>query len=285
MGPASQAMDQSIKFSNMTTGKLPLRGLRVVSLALNLPGPAALWRLRQAGASCLKLEPPSGDPMGHYQAQAYAEMHAGIRCRTLDLKEDKGRAALHKELARSDVLLTSFRPSALQRLGIGHDLTYMAEQDLVQGTALPPTLYADMCGALLASEAVCQALLLRGRTGRGTHREVALTDAAAWLAHPRRWGLTQPGGTVGGAHAGYQVYACKDGRVAMAALEPHFALALATVAGLPDANLLRPSAREQLAAWCALQTRRQLERLARQHDLPLHTMPRGTGRGSKLGSD
>lgn len=251
--------------------------------------------------------------MGIYQPQAYAEMHAGIRCRTLDLKGEKGRAALHKELARSDVLLTSFRPSALQRLGIGpqalrrahpqlnlvtivgapgpaaetagHDLTYMAEQDLVQGTALPPTLYADMCGALLASEAVCQALLLRGRTGRGTHREVALTDAAAWLAHPRRWGLTQPGGTVGGAHAGYQVYACKDGRVAMAALEPHFAQALATVAGLPDANLLRPSAREQLAAWCSLHTRRQLERLARQHDLPLHTMPRGTGRESKAESD
>ena len=40
----------------------PLKGVRVLSLALNLPGPAALLRLRQMGAACLKLEPPGGDP-------------------------------------------------------------------------------------------------------------------------------------------------------------------------------------------------------------------------------
>ena len=39
----------------------PLQGVRILSLALNLPGPAALMRLRQMGATCLKLEPPGGD--------------------------------------------------------------------------------------------------------------------------------------------------------------------------------------------------------------------------------
>ncbi len=101
----------------------PLRGVRVLSLALNLPGPGALMRLRAMGASCLKIEPPgpggvSGDPMGQYNPTAYAQMHQGIKLRTLDLKTDKGQAGLHKELARTDVLIVSFRPSALRKLGL-----------------------------------------------------------------------------------------------------------------------------------------------------------------------
>ncbi|MGH8832257.1 MAG: CoA transferase, partial [Polaromonas sp.] len=57
----------------------PLRGIRVLSLALNLPGPAALMRCRQMGASCVKIEPPSGDPMGHYNKPAYAQLHEGVK--------------------------------------------------------------------------------------------------------------------------------------------------------------------------------------------------------------
>lgn len=282
----------------------PLRGVRVLSLALNLPGPAALLRLHRLGASCVKVEPPAGDPMQAYEAAAYAELHAGIRVLRLDLKHDTGRRRLERELARADVLLTSFRPSALARLGLdwktlqrqyptlslvrivggpgakaeipGHDLTYMAELDLVNGLDLPPTLFADMGGALMASEAVLQALLQRHQRGRGSQCEVALSDAAAWLALPRHWGLTRPGGAVGGAHAGYQVYACRDGRVAVAALEPHFAAALCDAAGLTlrsAQDLLRPATRAALADWFARQSRAGLDALAVQRDLPLHTLP------------
>ena len=55
----------------------PLKGIRVLSLALNLPGPAALMRCRAMGATCVKLEPPSGDPMGLYNKPAYAQLHEG----------------------------------------------------------------------------------------------------------------------------------------------------------------------------------------------------------------
>ena len=101
----------------------PLRGVRVLSLALNLPGPAAFMRLKAMGATCTKAEPPgpgggSGDPMGVYNPGAYAQLHDGIRTVTIDLKSDKGQAALHRHLARTDVLLTSFRPSALAKLGL-----------------------------------------------------------------------------------------------------------------------------------------------------------------------
>lgn len=279
----------------------PLRGVRVLSLALNMPGPAALLRCRGMGAICIKLEPPMGDPMRHYQANAYAELHQGVRVLAADLKSETGQALLQRELAKADVLLTSFRPSALQRLGLGwktlhkhypalsqvaivggpgalaevpgHDLTYLAEHDLVSGLHLPPTLFADMGGALMASEAVLQAVLHRREKGKGCYLQVALSDAAAWLARPRAWGLTQAPGTVGGRHAGYQVYACQDGRVAVAALEPHFAAALCAAAGLPASDMLASATRAALTQWFAAKTRRQLAALATRHDLPLHTLP------------
>lgn len=286
----------------------PLRGVRILSLALNLPGPAALMRLKAMGATCTKAEPPAskaggGDPMAQYNPAAYATMHAGVKVIAIDLKTDTGQARLQRELARTDVLLTSFRPSALDRLGLswkalrklhpqlslvsivgapgaraeepGHDLTYLAEAGLITGKDLPPTLFADMGGALMTSEAVLQAVLSQKIQGKGSHHEVALSDAAAWLALPRAWGLTQSAGAVGGAHAGYRVYACKDGRVAVAALEPHFAASLCAVAGVAlngMGTLFQPRTHTALASFFAGQTRRQLDQLAQARDIPLHTL-------------
>jgi len=282
---------------------MPLKGLRVLSLCLNLPGPAALLRCRQMGAHCVKLEPPSGDPMRHYRRAAYDDLHQGIRVLSVDLKTEAGQKTLHQELAKSDVLLTSFRPSALGKLGLdwkklhrlypelsqvaivgaggaraeepGHDLTYLAEHDLVTGLDLPATLYSDMGGSLLASEAVLQAVMHQQHHGKGIFLQVALSDAAAWLAAPRRWGLTQTTGAVGGAHAGYRVYPCKDGRVAVAALEPHFAAALCQAAGVANSDMrsmLAPATQKKIAAFLLTQTRRQLDRLALAQDIPLHTL-------------
>lgn len=295
----------------MTRSFAPLHGLRVLSLALNLPGPAALMRCRRMGATCTKVEPPGGDPMGHYNPAAYAELHEGVRILQADLKTPAGQDAVHRELAKSDVLLTSFRPSALQKLGLGwkelhsrypslsqvaivgapgaraeepgHDLTYLADNGLVPGLELPATLYADMSGSLMAAEAVLQAAMRKHERyagggdphPEGLYLEVALSDAAAYLALPRRWGLTQSSGSVGGAHAGYRVYPCRDGRVAVAALEPHFAAALCAAAGVGGSDMKAMFAQDThaaVAAFFAGQTREQLDRLAADKDLPLHTM-------------
>ena len=290
----------------------PLKGVRILSLALNLPGPAALMRCQQMGASCVKLEPPaplgappgaSGDPMGLYNRAAYTVLHQGVRIKVADLKTEQGQNALHRELAKTDVLLTSFRPSALTKLGLdwkvlhkrypalsqvaivgapgaraeepGHDLTYLAENDLVSGLDLPPTLYADMGGSLMTSEAVLTAVLMQQKKGKGSVIEVALSSAAGYLALPRQWGLTQPGAAVGGGHAGYRVYPCKDGRVALAALEPHFAKALCVAAGVPYANiltLLSPDTHAAIARYLLGMSRQALDALAREKDIPLHTL-------------
>jgi alpha-methylacyl-CoA racemase len=291
----------------------PLAGVRILSLCLNLPGPAALQRCCKMGAMCIKLEPPAprdvtepgltGDPMSHYSPAAYLALHEGIQLQTVNLKTEAGQAVLHTELAQADVLLTSFRPNALAKLGLdwvslktrypklsmvsivgapgayanlaGHDLTYLADNGLVTGLELPATLYADMGGALMASEAVLQVLLLQRQTGQGSFLEVALSDAAAHLALPRTWGVTLPGTLLGGSHAGYGVYACLDGRVALAALEPHFAQTLCSVAGLPWRGpdmMQADSTHQAIARFVARLSRQALDTLAAQHDIPLLTL-------------
>lgn len=307
---------------------LPLKGVRVLSLSLNLPGPAALMRCQQMGATCVKLNPPApagapatatGDPMSHHVNGPYTQLHHGVRQLSADLKTEAGQKALHRELAKTDVLLTSFRPSALTKLQLdwkalhkrypamsqvaivgaagaraeepGHDLTYMADNGLVQGLNLPPTLYADMGGSLMASEAVLKAALLqqvanaKGKKASGVFLEVALADASAYLALPLAWGLTRapgargktdPGGAVGGGHAGYKVYPCRDGRVAVAALEPHFAKSLCALAGvLPKSltTMMEPATHTAVAAFFKSKTCAQLKQLAVEHDLPVHTLP------------
>lgn len=281
----------------------PLRSIHIVSLALNLPGPAALMRLKAMGARCTKIESPAGDPMALYSPEAYTQMHAGIARKTLDLKTQAGQRKLQALLGTADVLLTSFRPSALSKLGLdatalrkshpqlnlvqivggtgdaaekpGHDLTYLAEHGLVTGLDLPATLYADMAGSLAASEAVLKAILHQQRTGKSSVQQISLAQAAEYLALPRHWQLTTAKGFVGGAHAGYRVYACKDGRVALAALEPHFALRLCQLAGVESDGLrdmLKPATQRALQQWLASHTRRELTRLAHARDIPLLCM-------------
>jgi len=69
-----------------------LRGIRVVNLALNLPGPLAAHRLALMGATVVKVETPAGDPMELYSAAWYREMAAGQELVQLDMKTPGGQA-------------------------------------------------------------------------------------------------------------------------------------------------------------------------------------------------
>jgi crotonobetainyl-CoA:carnitine CoA-transferase CaiB-like acyl-CoA transferase len=296
----------------------PLKGVRILSLCPNLPGPSALQRCRVMGATCIKIEPPAptiaasnstldvartGDPMSHYSPLGYQALHQGIRVLAVNLKSDAGQKTLQRELAKADVLLTSFRPSALRKLALdwrvlhkrypglsmvaifgdsgaraeepGHDLTYMAQAGLLPALEMPATLYADMAGALMASEAVLQAVLLQRQKSQGGWHEVSLTAAAAHLAQPRSWGSMAPDSLLGGGHAGYRIYPCHDGRVALAALEPHFAQRLCALAGVAWTDIsvmMQPATREKIAQFVVGLSCQSLHELSTQHDIPLHTL-------------
>jgi crotonobetainyl-CoA:carnitine CoA-transferase CaiB-like acyl-CoA transferase len=274
-----------------------LKGLRVLSLGLNLPAPVAAQRARQLGARVRKIEPVSGDPLAQWAPAVYAELHAGVRVQTLDLRTPDGQRRVQRELANSDVLLTAFRPAALARLGLdwgslhrqhpqlwqvaivgsveapqdaGHDLSYQTLAGLLPAQGLPTNLWADMAGAQAALLALHQ--VRPGAPGR--RLVIGLQDALLELARPQQWGLTSPGALLGGGHALYQRYRCRDGDVVLAALEPKFAQAMAMLAGLPiDSNWLDPINGAALQSWLASCTCTELEGLAAEHDLPLVVCP------------
>lgn len=272
-------------------GIRPLAGTRVVTIALNVPGPMAAERLCALGATVTKIEPPEGDPLKVSCPPWYAELARGMTVETCDLKSEAGKARMYRLLEQTDLLLTSQRPSALARLGLawsdlharfpalcqvaivghaapeqeiaGHDLTYLAANDLLAPPALPPTLFADVGGSEQATIAALAVLLEQRRAKTGQYVEVALAESAKRLAAPRRAGLTEPGKILGGGFPGYNLYRTKDGWVAVAALEPHFYRRLCE-----QLDVAAPSC-AAFADRFAAQTNSHWARVAEEHDLPI----------------
>jgi alpha-methylacyl-CoA racemase len=240
----------------------PLAGLKIVSLAINLPGPVAIGRLRDMGAQITKIEPPEGDPLATACLPWYRDLHENVTVLRLDLKKPNDLARLFEILHQTDLLLTSSRPAALARLGLawedlhrkcprlchvaivghlpphdnrpGHDLTYQASLGLLSPPDLPPALLADLGGAVEAVSAAVALLLARERGQGAGIAVVSLAEAARRLGLSHEYGLTTPAGVLGGALPGYNLYQAADGWVAVAALEPHFADRLARELNIPS---------------------------------------------------
>lgn len=268
-----------------------LSGMRVVSLAINLPGPSAAMRLTEHGARVTKVEPPTGDPLSYASEAYYADVTRGQEIVRLNVKDPADAGKLADLLSKADLFLTSHRTQALEKLGLGwdalhakfprlcqvaivgelaprdnvpgHDLTYQAINGLLDPPHMPRALLADLGGAERAFSAALGVLLHRERTGEATYAQVSLADAANWFAPPIKHGFTVKGGGLGGGVPCYGIYKAKDGYVAIAALEPHFMQRVHEVLGLPNAT------HEQLAAAFADKTKQELEDWAERHDIPL----------------
>lgn len=186
-------------------------------------GPAARCAriLADYGARVIKI----GTPPKRAGAQiepawwAYGASRGMLRAR-IDLKAPEGRAAFLALAERADVVLESFRPGVVDRLGIGyrvltehnprlvycstsgygqtgpyaqwagHDLDYLAVAGYLDcsgrradgGPALPGATIADSAaGGMHAALAILAALLRRARTGRGEHLDVSVADGALSL--------------------------------------------------------------------------------------------------------
>lgn len=266
-----------------------LHGLRVLNLAVNIPGPAAARTLSRMGADLVKVEPPAGDPMESYHSEWYRDMAAGQTIVKLDRKASEGRQHLFGLLEETDLLITGTRPAALERLELdwmtlhrkfprlcqaaivgyphpreneaGPDLAYQASLGLFAPPHMPRTLLADMAGAE-QTVAASLALLLGRERGQGSgYAEVALSAAAAAMAEPLRYGLTAPGGLLGGAIPEYNLYQTSDGWIAMVAREPHFRKRMEAELGVKHLEEYRSVFRQKSAA--------QWEQWGRQLDIPV----------------
>jgi len=273
-----------------------LQGVKIVSLALNAPGPVAAARLTKLGATVTKVEPPAGDALHHIASAWYESLCQGQTVVRLDLKDPNGRKQLDGLLATADLLLTSFRPSALQRLGLdweslhaqyprlcfvgiigylhpqeertGHDLTYQSDLGLLRPPEMPATLFVDLAGAERAMNMALALLLRAARKGESGCAWVSLYECARDLAEPVKAGLTNVGGPLGGGYPLYGFYQANDGWIAIAALEPHFAKRLLLELNLSNADrpeLERIFLQRSAAAW---------ESWAAERDLPLVAVQR-----------
>lgn len=204
------------------TGR-PCDGVRVLDLARLLPGGFATAMLADLGADVVKLEQPGqGDQVRAYPPYAsdgrsayHLALNRGKRSVTLDLSTPDGAAILRELVSTADVLVESFRPGVMDRLGVGypalravnpalvyvaitgygatgplareagHDIDYLAHAGVLAGSGSPdgpwqPSVQvADIGGgALPAVVAVLAALRVRDRTGEGQFCDVSMTDGA-----------------------------------------------------------------------------------------------------------
>src|SRR5262245_61786591 len=201
-----------------------LRGVRVVDLSQYIPGPYASLMLADLGADVLKVEPPAGDPMRRYGpigpsgiSAFYTVLNGGKSILCLDLKSDTGRQAALSLLRAADILIESYRPGVMDRLGLGyktlrhenpalvhcaisnfgqegpyatkggHDLNCMALGGglIASGTLEHPVMstppVADFASALQAVASVTAALLESRATGVGAFIDLSMTDTVlAW---------------------------------------------------------------------------------------------------------
>ena len=236
----------------------PLAGLLVVDLTRYLPGPFASRELMRLGARVTRVLPPGGDPMYELAPAWHEALNEGKEHVEIDLKAEPERG--HALFAEADVVLESFRPGVVERLGIGpaqlpehvvycsftgfgpgdqtagHDLNYQGWAGLLADTApaVPPVQTADLGAAQRAVSEVLAALLERERTGRGAHLVVSLTHSAHELVSHRLGGEPFPRLLTGGL-ACYRIYETADGRyLTVAALEPKFFRGLCELIERPD---------------------------------------------------
>ena len=248
--------------------QLMLGDVRVIDLSQYIPGPFATRQLADLGAEVIKIEPPGGDPMRRFMhrdgaapSAVYRHLNRGKRVCELDLKSTGGREALATLIRDADILLESFRPGVLARLGFdreqldslnpglihcalsgygqtgpyagrsGHDINYCAlsSQSIVSGTAEQPVNayppIADHAAALQAAVAMLAALHARKSRDSGIYLDISITESIlAWQYLPM---LTQAGDRatkmLNGGTACYNLYQCADGEfVSLGAIEPVF---------------------------------------------------------------
>ncbi len=201
----------------------PLLGLRILDLTRLLPGPYTTRQLAELGAEVIKVEAPQGGDYTRWYpplcgeppaSGIFRELNRGKKSIALDLRSAHGLEVLHHLVGTVDVLVDSFRPGVLTRLGFdpqtvmqkhprliycamtgfgltgphaqrpGHDINYQAKAGGLGVSSDPdkpvlgPLQVADLGGALVAVSGILAALYQRERDGKGRVVDTSLCESA-----------------------------------------------------------------------------------------------------------
>ncbi|TCK25206.1 CaiB/BaiF CoA transferase family protein [Pseudonocardia endophytica] len=281
----------------------PLRGMRVLDLSQQLPGPYATFLLAGLGATVTKVEPPSGDAARHLDPELFANVNAGKASVVLDLKSDDGRARLLELARESDVVVEGFRPGVTARLGCDaatlhairpelvycsvsgagqtgplaghptHDLSLQAMAGAISGDVTRIGVpWVDLATGTSAALAITAAW----HAGGGAYLDMSMLDAAV------AWTRIKPAGLEPGPEPTYGTLVTSDGeRVVVALLEDAMWRRLCAALGwtdwVDDERLARyvdrrthgAEIRQRLERDVATMTLDEVVALAEQRDLPL----------------
>lgn len=200
----------------------PLNGIRVLDLTRLLPGPVATMHLADMGAEVIKIEDPgAGDyartmgPVRKEVSQFFVAVNRGKQGLRLDLKNAAQRDDFLKMVETADVVIESFRPGVMDKLGIGwktlkernprlvmcaisgygqdgpfaqlagHDINYVGMAGMLEQNvgpdgipALPNLQIGDLLGgAQAAAQGILAALIGARTSGQGRFVDVSMTDA------------------------------------------------------------------------------------------------------------
>ncbi|MDE2597158.1 MAG: CoA transferase [Sphingomonadales bacterium] len=204
--------------------RAPLQGVRVLDFTAMLPGAICTQFLADLGADVVKIEPPehgeaARGPKGTPPGGIFHVTNRNKKSYAIDLKQPAGVEAVRGLIAGAQVLVESFRPGVLARLGLGweqaravnpaliycsitgygqhgplaqkagHDINYQAMggivgQNRIDGGRPSPGAVpvADLGGgALTSAVGILAALYDAQRTGQGRHVDIAMADAAMAL--------------------------------------------------------------------------------------------------------
>jgi len=241
-----------------------LSNLLIVDLSRLVPGPLCSHVLSEMGAHVIKIEDEANADYLQYippllknkKGAMYTYLNRYKRIQKMCLKDSSDHKLLVSLIQKADVLIETFRPGVLKKLGLnpksllkmnkqliiasisgygaegilsqkaGHDLNYQGLSGLLKTHKAPKTLWADLVGGgYYAAMSILAALYERTLTKKGRHLDISLTQGLGYLK-----GLSlfefQAGEVnqmLDGSLARYRVYTCRDGRqIAFAALEDKF---------------------------------------------------------------
>ena len=206
----------------------PLTGLKMLDLSRLLPGPFCSLLLADLGMEVLKIEDlDQGDymrrmgPVQKKESAHFLALNRNKKSMGLNLKTKEGREIFYKLIQFYDVILESFRPGVMDRLGIGyqelkkrnprvilcslsgygqdgpyrersgHDINYIGLAGALEITgpkdgppALPAVQIADIGGGgMMAAIAILAAIVRREKTGEGELLDVSMLDGVlSWLS-------------------------------------------------------------------------------------------------------
>jgi crotonobetainyl-CoA:carnitine CoA-transferase CaiB-like acyl-CoA transferase len=204
-----------------------LDGYRIIDVTQMISGPVATRILADQGADVIKVEPPMGDltrGLGGARRKyspIFATTNRNKRSVVLDLKQERGVAALLRLVAGADVFVQNFRPGVAERMGLGESALRAVAPNIIYtsisgfGDSGPyagkrvydPVIQAlsglasiqggssgrprmlrlivpDKLTAVTAAQSITAALLSRERTGRGQHVRLAMLDAVVSFMWP-----------------------------------------------------------------------------------------------------